>query len=158
MNLCTRRSNVVPPSIGSSSIQELRDEQQKLREQQEDEYHAREGRLQQLRDDIMAEKRRNSRTMRGVAWMTMAFLPATFVSSFFGMNFFTPVPGKAVFDEVKSQCMGFLCCSIAYQRSHLDSFLLVGQKSGNGQSNERKDRDVLDSVIGRVEKSQGIMV
>ncbi|KAH7381262.1 hypothetical protein DE146DRAFT_793240 [Phaeosphaeria sp. MPI-PUGE-AT-0046c] len=80
-------------------LQESIHEQQKLRDRQENEYRAREERLQQLRDDIMAETRRDSRTMRGVAWMTMAFLPATFVSSFFGMNFFAPVPGRPVFDE-----------------------------------------------------------
>ncbi|KAI8943288.1 hypothetical protein NX059_001308 [Plenodomus lindquistii] len=36
---------------------------------------------------IARETRRDSRTMRGIAWVTMGFLPATFVSSFFGMNF-----------------------------------------------------------------------
>lgn len=47
---------------------------------------------------IAQETRRDSQTMRGIAGMTMAFLPATFVSSFFGMNFFNGVPGTPAFD------------------------------------------------------------
>lgn len=65
---------------------------QKRQEQQRE----REENLQRLRDDIMRESRRDGRTMRGIAYVTMAFLPATFVSTFFGMNFFD---SGNVFDE-----------------------------------------------------------
>lgn len=76
-----------------------RDKEQRVRDDLERQYRERDQQLQNFRDRIMLQTVRDSRTMRGVAWMTMAFLPATFVSSFFGMNFFAPVPGKSVFDD-----------------------------------------------------------
>jgi len=36
--------------------------------------------------------------MRGIGWVTMGFLPATFVASFFGMNFFTGVEQSPYFE------------------------------------------------------------
>lgn len=48
--------------------------------------------------NIAKETSRDSRTMRGIAWVTMAFLPATFVSSFFGMNFFNGQQARPYFD------------------------------------------------------------
>jgi Mg2+ and Co2+ transporter CorA len=59
---------------------------------------AREEKIRDLGIYIATESRRDSRTMRGIAWITMAFLPATFVTSFFGMNFFIGVPGYPPFD------------------------------------------------------------
>jgi Mg2+ and Co2+ transporter CorA len=42
---------------------------------------------------------KDSRSMRAIAVITMAFLPATFVASFFGMNFFNGIPGWPGFDR-----------------------------------------------------------
>ncbi|OAK96799.1 hypothetical protein IQ06DRAFT_229553 [Phaeosphaeriaceae sp. SRC1lsM3a] len=72
-------------------------EREERRQQKDEERQRRKEELRMLREE--QETVRDGRTMRGVAWMTMAFLPATFVSSFFGMNFFAPVPGKSVFDD-----------------------------------------------------------
>jgi Mg2+ and Co2+ transporter CorA len=49
--------------------------------------------------ELAKETRRDSRTMRGIGWVTMGFLPATFVASFFGMNFFTVTAETPYFDE-----------------------------------------------------------
>jgi Mg2+ and Co2+ transporter CorA len=55
---------------------------------------------------------RDSNNMRGIAWLTMAFLPATFVSSFFGMNFFNVVPGTSTFDEASRSVWIFFVVAI----------------------------------------------
>ncbi|KAF2827317.1 hypothetical protein CC86DRAFT_381353 [Ophiobolus disseminans] len=44
---------------------------------------------------IAKQGAQDSRTMRGIGWVTMAFLPATFVTSFFGMNFFEALENGA---------------------------------------------------------------
>lgn len=102
--------------------QQRKEELRVLRDKQDAQYREREERLQQLRDEIMAETRRDSRTMRGVAWMTMAFLPATFVSSFFGMNFFTPVPGEKVFDESSRNLWVFFAVALPISAAILTAF------------------------------------
>jgi hypothetical protein len=70
-------------------------QQQALEERQ----RRREERLQDLSIAIAMATRRDSRTMRGIAWVTIAFLPATFITSFFGMNFFNGRPGTPAFDQ-----------------------------------------------------------
>lgn len=65
-----------------------------LADQQREKDQIRAKREQELLDQsirIAKETRRDSRTMRGIAWVTVCFLPATFISSFFGMNFFTGI-------------------------------------------------------------------
>ena len=57
--------------------QQERQEQLQLRE---DARAEREERLQEESIRIAEETKRDSRTMRGIAWVTIAFLPATFVS------------------------------------------------------------------------------
>ncbi|KAH7092066.1 hypothetical protein FB567DRAFT_516403 [Paraphoma chrysanthemicola] len=51
---------------------------------------------------IAQATRKDSQTMRAIAFITMIFLPATFVSSFFGMNFFNGIPEKPGFDAARS--------------------------------------------------------
>jgi Mg2+ and Co2+ transporter CorA len=59
--------------------------------------------------ELARETRRDSRTMRGIGWVTMGFLPATFVASFFGMNFFTVTEKKPYFESsAKSVWIFFL--------------------------------------------------
>ncbi|KAH8723405.1 hypothetical protein GQ44DRAFT_710230 [Phaeosphaeriaceae sp. PMI808] len=59
--------------------------------------------------ELARETRRDSRTMRGIGWVTMGFLPATFVASCFGMNFFNVTKEKPYFDEsVKSVWIFFV--------------------------------------------------
>jgi Mg2+ and Co2+ transporter CorA len=78
-------------------------------------------RLQDLSIRIAEESLRDSRTMRGIAWLTMAFLPATFVSSFFGMNFFNGVPGTPEFDEGSRGVWIFFVVAVP-----ISAFVLVG--------------------------------
>ncbi|KAF2825376.1 hypothetical protein CC86DRAFT_407585 [Ophiobolus disseminans] len=58
----------------------------------------REERLQDLSIAIAEATRRDSHTMWGIAWVTIAFLPATFITPFFGMNFFNGRLGTPAFD------------------------------------------------------------
>ncbi|KAH7074121.1 hypothetical protein FB567DRAFT_611021, partial [Paraphoma chrysanthemicola] len=48
---------------------------------------------------VMLRTRGQDHATLGMAIVTMAFLPATFVSSFFGMNFFNGIAGPVPFDE-----------------------------------------------------------
>jgi hypothetical protein len=50
--------------------------------------------------------------MRGIAWVTIAFLPATFVSSFFGMNFFNGIAGNVPFDEASRNVWLFFVVAV----------------------------------------------
>jgi Mg2+ and Co2+ transporter CorA len=77
---------------------EIADLAAQQRQEQDEIQRERAYQLQELSIKIAEDSRRDSRTMRGIAWVTMAFLPATFVTSFFGMNFFDGVSGKPVFD------------------------------------------------------------
>jgi hypothetical protein len=78
-------------------------------------------RLQDLSIRIAEESLRDSRTMRGIAWLTMAFLPATFVSSFFGMSFFNGVPGTPEYDEGSRGVWIFFVVAVP-----ISAFVLVG--------------------------------
>jgi ABC-type transporter Mla maintaining outer membrane lipid asymmetry permease subunit MlaE len=49
--------------------------------------------------ELAKETRRDSRTMRGIGWVTIGSLPATFVASFFGTSFFTVTAKMPYFDE-----------------------------------------------------------
>jgi Mg2+ and Co2+ transporter CorA len=68
--------------------------------------------IQRLSIMFAEESLRDSRTMRGIAWLTMAFLPATFVSSFFGMSFFNGVPGTSAFDEASRYVWMFFVVAV----------------------------------------------
>jgi len=85
-----------------SRISEIRSHISNITAQQKqsvaEDQRRREQRLQDLSISIAEATRRDSRTMRGIAWVTIAFLPATFITSFFGMNFFNGRPGTPAFD------------------------------------------------------------
>jgi Mg2+ and Co2+ transporter CorA len=75
--------------------------------------------IQELSVEIASYAIQDSGTMRGIGWVTMAFLPATFVTSFFGMNFFNGVKGVQAFDKTSRNVWIFflllyrlllLCC------------------------------------------------
>lgn len=112
---------------------DLREEREKEYQKQEDERQKREkdrqirADAQQEKDDLRAareeqllaqsiriaeETQRDSRTMRGIAWVTIAFLPATFVSSFFGMNFFNGIPGDVPFDQASRSVWLFFVVAV----------------------------------------------
>ncbi|KAI4693611.1 uncharacterized protein J4E84_002184 [Alternaria hordeiaustralica] len=61
---------------------------------------------------IAKETKKDSRTMRGIAWVTIAFLPATFVSSFFGMNFFNGIAGNVPFDDASRNVWLFFVIAV----------------------------------------------
>jgi Mg2+ and Co2+ transporter CorA len=67
--------------------------------------------------------------MRGIAWMTMAFLPATFVTSFFGMNFFTAVPGAPIFDETSRNVWVFFAIALSISAVILTGFWFWDRKT-----------------------------
>lgn len=112
---------------------DLREEREKEYQKQEDERQKREkdrqirADAQQEKDDLRAareeqllaqsiriaeETQRDSRTMRGIAWVTIAFLPATFVTSFFGMNFFNGIPGDIPFDQASRSVWLFFVVAV----------------------------------------------
>jgi hypothetical protein len=72
---------------------------------------------------------RDSRTMRGIAWLTMAFLPATFVTSFFGMNFFNVVPGTPVFDETSRNVWVFFVVALPISAIVMTGFWFWDRKT-----------------------------
>jgi phosphotransferase system glucose/maltose/N-acetylglucosamine-specific IIC component len=82
--------------------------------------------------------------MRGIAWVTIAFLPATFVSSFFGMNFFNGIAGNVPFDEASRNVWLFFVVAVPVSAIVLftfyfwdkheqmnDNLRLKGSKDGN---------------------------
>jgi Mg2+ and Co2+ transporter CorA len=77
---------------------------------------------------IAEESLRDGQTMRGIAWLTMAFLPATFVSSFFGMNFFNGVPGTPAFDEVGRNVWIFFVVAVPISALVLTGFWFWDRK------------------------------
>jgi hypothetical protein len=68
--------------------------------------------LMNLSIQIAQDAQRDSSTMRGIAWVTMGFLPATFVSSFFGMNFFNGIAGPVPFDEASRNVWVFFVVAL----------------------------------------------
>jgi hypothetical protein len=78
--------------------EEERQKREDARQEREEQRATKEGELLEESIRIAKETKRDSRTMRGIAWVTIAFLPATFVSSFFGMNFFNGIAGNVPFD------------------------------------------------------------
>jgi hypothetical protein len=71
----------------------------------------------------------DSRTMRGIAWLTMAFLPATFVTSFFGMNFFNVVSGSPVFDETSQNVWVFFVVALPISAIVMTGFWFWDRKT-----------------------------
>ncbi|KAI4687432.1 hypothetical protein J4E81_008283 [Alternaria sp. BMP 2799] len=91
---------------------------------------------------------RDSRLMSGVAWITMAFLPATFVSSFFGMNFFSGKAGYPPFDEGSKNVWIFFLVALP-----ITAVVLGGFWYWNRQE-KKKDDGKLRSVEEGATKNQ----
>jgi Mg2+ and Co2+ transporter CorA len=98
-------------------------------------------RLQDLSIEMAEESLRDSRTMRGIAWLTMAFLPATFVSSFFGMNFFTGVPGTPEFAQASRNVWVFFVVAVPISAMVLAGFWYWDRKTQLMVREERENRE-----------------
>ncbi|KAH6868828.1 hypothetical protein BKA58DRAFT_300493, partial [Alternaria rosae] len=105
--------------------------QQKRQEQLQQREDARAEREEKFLEEsirIAEETKRDSRTMRGIAWVTIAFLPATFVSSFFGMNFFNGIAGNVPFDEASRSVWLFFVVAIPISAAVLSTFYIWDEK------------------------------
>jgi Mg2+ and Co2+ transporter CorA len=101
LDLISKHPELHPDQLRERIVQtraEITDLAAQQRQEQDEIQRERAYQLQELSIKIAEDSRRDSRTMRGIAWVTMAFLPATFVTSFFGMNFFDGISGRPVFD------------------------------------------------------------
>jgi len=128
-------------------LQEQEDKRKKDRYKLQDEQKAeekrrvkKEGELLELSIRIAKETKRDSRTMRGIAWVTIAFLPATFVTSFFGMNFFNGIAGRVPFDEASRNVWLFFAIAIPISGLVLLTFYLWDRQE------KKKDEAALPSV------------
>jgi len=128
-------------------IQEQEERRKKDRYKLQDEQKAeekrrlkKEGELLELSIRIAKETKRDSRTMRGIAWVTIAFLPATFVTSFFGMNFFNGIAGRVPFDNASRNVWLFFAIAIPVSGIVLLTFYLWDKQE------EKKDDGKLPSV------------
>jgi hypothetical protein len=92
--------------------EEERQKREDARQDREEQRATKEGELLEESIRIAKETKRDSRTMRGIAWVTIAFLPATFVSSFFGMNFFNGIAGNVPFDGASRNVWLFFAIAI----------------------------------------------
>ncbi|KAH7120810.1 hypothetical protein B0J11DRAFT_49313 [Dendryphion nanum] len=81
--------------------------------------------------EIAQATRKDSRTMRAIAFITMFFLPATFITSFFGMNFFNSRPEKPGFDGAWSFVWVYFVSAFPLTAMVLAAFFLwehIGEK------------------------------
>ena len=128
-------------------LQEQEERRKKDRYKLQDEQKAeekrrvkKEGELLELSIRIAKETKRDSRTMRGIAWVTIAFLPATFVTSFFGMNFFNGIAGRVPFDEASRNVWLFFAIAIPVSGIVLLTFYLWDKQE------KKKDERALPSM------------
>jgi Mg2+ and Co2+ transporter CorA len=85
--------------------------------------------------------------MRGIAWITMAFLPATFVTSFFGMNFFNGVPGYPPFDEASRNVWIFFTIALPITAVVLGFFWWWDRKQHLADEHRAKTQEGADDEI-----------
>ncbi|RII17377.1 hypothetical protein CUC08_Gglean002471 [Alternaria sp. MG1] len=124
--------------------EEDRQKREDARQEREEKRAVNEAKLLAQSIRIAEETQRDSRTMRGIAWVTIAFLPATFVSSFFGMNFFNGIAGNVPFDEASRNVWLFFVVAVPVSAIVLftfyfwdkheqmnDNLRLKGSKDGN---------------------------
>jgi Mg2+ and Co2+ transporter CorA len=87
--------------------------------------------------------------MRGIAWVTMAFLPATFVTSFFGMNFFgmnffDGIADKRLFDGTSRNIWVFFVIALPISAVVLVVFWWWDRKT---QVLEQVEREVREKAL-----------
>ncbi|KAI4649783.1 uncharacterized protein J4E79_009628 [Alternaria viburni] len=121
-------------------IAERQQERQEKLQELEDVRREEERELLQQNLEIAKATQRDSRLMSGVAWITMAFLPATFVSSFFGMNFFNGIAGKVPFDEASRSVWLFFAIAIPISALVLSTFYIWNEQQ------RKKDGHILDEA------------
>jgi len=151
------------PEILKERIAELRlhiaDMKEEIRQKREEERQTRED-ARQEREEARATKeeqlleesiriakatKEDSRTMRGIAWVTIAFLPATFVSSFFGMNFFNGTAGSVPFDGASRNVWLFFV--IAVPISGIVLFIFYFWDEYERKKDEGKLRSIEEAAI-----------
>jgi hypothetical protein len=107
-------------------IAEVQDEWQRRRQEDLQRYSlelaAHSKALSEQSVQIATATHRDSRTMRGIAWVTIAFLPATFITSFFGMNFFNGKPGMPAFDGASRNVWIFFVVALPVSAAVLTVF------------------------------------
>jgi Mg2+ and Co2+ transporter CorA len=104
--------------------------------------------IQELSVEIASYAIRDSGTMRGIGWVTMAFLPATFVTSFFGMNFFNGVEGVQAFDKTSKNVWIFFVVAVPITVI----VLLVFRKW------DRKQEAKVQDLLARRDSGRGMFV
>jgi Mg2+ and Co2+ transporter CorA len=104
--------------------------------------------IQELSVEIASYAIRDSGTMRGIGWVTMAFLPATFVTSFFGMNFFNGVEGVQAFDKTSKNVWIFFVVAVPITVI----VLLVFRKW------DRKQEAKVQDLLARRDRGRGMFV
>ncbi|KAI4610996.1 hypothetical protein J4E80_008028 [Alternaria sp. BMP 0032] len=124
----------------NDTIEERQQKRQEELQQREDARAEREAILLEQSIRIAEETKRDSRTMRGIAWVTVAFLPATFVTSFFGMNFFNGIAGKVPFDKASRNVWLFFAIAVPISGVVLTIFYFWDKQT------ERRDEGVLKSA------------
>jgi len=122
-------------------IAERQQERQEKLQELEDVRRKEEWELLQQNLEIAKATQRDSRLMSGVAWVTMAFLPATFVSSFFGMNFFNGIAGDVPFDEASRSVWLFFVIAIPTSAFVLLTFYVWNEKQKKEDEHKRKLRE-----------------
>jgi len=123
---------------------EITDLAAQQRQEQDEIQRARAYQLQELSIKIAEDSRRDSRTMRGIAWVTMAFLPATFVTSFFGMNFFDGIADGRVFDGTSRNIWVFFVIALPISAMVLVIFWWWDRKT---QVLERVKREAREKAL-----------
>jgi hypothetical protein len=130
-----------------TQIAELRDDRQRQRQEQLQtisvDLAVQSMRLSEQSVRIVTETHRDGRTMRGIAWVTIAFLPATFVTSFFGMNFFNGKQGIPAFDEASRNVWIFFVVALPVSAAVLTVFWWWDRKA------EREGKVMSETGSGR---------
>lgn len=124
------------------------------RQEREERQRETEMNLQKLRDEMMRESKRDSRTTRGIAYLTMAFLPATFVTSFFGMNFFNVKPGMPAFDDASQNVWIFFVVAVPISVMVILMFWLWDKKQEAGELARQRSGAEMQHQVRR-DASQG---
>jgi hypothetical protein len=129
--------------------EEDRQKREDARQEREERRASKEEKLLEESIRIAKETKRDSRTMRGIAWVTIAFLPATFVTSFFGMNFFNGIAGKVPFDGASRNVWLFFAIAVPISGFVLFTFYFwdeyerkKDEKKVDGEKNMAMNRDL----------------
>ncbi|KAH3967066.1 hypothetical protein HBH70_124440 [Parastagonospora nodorum] len=144
LNLVSKHPELHPDQLRERIAQtraEITDLAAQQRQEQDELQRARAYQLQELSIKIAEDSRRDSRTMRGIAWVTMAFLPATFVTSFFGMNFFDGIADKRVFDGTSRNIWVFFVIALPISAVVLVVFWWWDRKTQVLEQVEREARE-----------------